>query len=50
MEEPTVPFDPKGYRYDQSTYAGRLRRFREMTDPRLLLITDAQVAEVPALT
>ena len=39
------PFDAKGCRYDQSTYAGRLRRFREMTDPRMLLISDDELAK-----
>ena len=47
-DEQVVPFDPKGCRYDQSTYAGRLRRFREVTDPRMLLITDQELAKVLA--
>jgi len=43
------PFDAKGCRYDQSTYAGRLRRFNEMTDPRMLLVTDEELAKAQAL-
>ena len=44
MSEPVPPFDPKGCRYDQSTYSGRLRRFRELTNPLSLLIGDAELA------
>ena len=43
------PFDPKGCRYDQSTYIGRLRRFRELTDPRTLLVGDEELAQAQAL-
>ena len=43
------PFDAKGCRYDQTTYSGRLRRFREMTDPRMLLIGDEELANAQHL-
>jgi len=43
------PFDAKGSQYDQSTYAGRLRRFKEMTDPRMLLISDEKLKTALAL-
>ena len=46
---PVPPFDAKGCRYDQSTYTGRLRRFREMTDPRMLLIGNEELATAQAL-
>ena len=46
MDEPVPPFDPKGCRYDQKTYEGRLKRFKELTDPRLLLIGDDELAKV----
>ena len=46
--EPVPPFDVNGCRYDQRTYTGRLRRFREMTDPRMLLIGDEELAKVRA--
>ena len=48
-DEPAPPFDAQGCRYDQGTYAGRLRRFKEMTDPRMLLISDEELAKVRAL-
>ena len=41
-------FDPKGCRHDQSTYAGRLAHFREITDPRTLLITDEALEKARA--
>ena len=44
--EPVPPFNPKGCRYDQKTYEGRLKRFKELTDPRLLLIGDDELAKV----
>ena len=44
-----LPFDAKGCRYDQSTYTGRLRRFKEMTDPRMLLVGDEELATAQAL-
>ena len=47
--EPVPPFDPKGCRYDQSTYAGRLRRFRELTNPLSLFIGDAELADAQVL-
>ena len=47
-DESVPPFDPKGCRYDQRTYAGRLRRFREMTDPRTLFVGDEELAKVIA--
>ena len=47
--EAVPPFDPKGSRYDQTTYAGRLRRFRDMTDPRMLLVSDERLAQAQAL-
>ena len=48
-DEVVPPFDPKGCRYDQSSYAGRLRRFREMTDPRMLLVGDEELGQAVAL-
>ena len=36
-------FNPSGLKYDQSTFAGRLSHFREMTDPNTLLTTDAEL-------
>ena len=45
-DEPVPPFDPKGNRYDQRTYQGRLRRFKELTDPRMLLVGDDELAKV----
>ena len=48
MADSVPPFDPKGCRYDQSTYAGRLRRFMEMTDPRMLLVSDDTLREARA--
>ena len=47
--EAVPPFDLKGSRYDQTTYAGRLRRFRDMTDPRMLLVSDERLAQAQAL-
>ena len=47
-DESVPPFDPKGCRYDQRTYAGRLSRFREMTDPRTLFVGDEELAKVIA--
>ena len=46
---PVPPFDAKGCRYDQSTYAGRLNHFKEMTDPRTLLVGDEQLLKVCAV-
>ena len=46
--EVVPPFDPNGCRYDQRTYLGRLRRFRELTDPRTLLVGDEELAKVCA--
>lgn len=43
------PFDAKGCRYDQSTYVGRLCRFRDITDPRMLLVGDTELATALAL-
>ena len=48
-DTPMPPFDAKGCRYDQSTYTGRLRRFKEMTDPRMLLVGDEELARAQAL-
>ncbi|KAL2912473.1 Sideroflexin FSF1 [Polyrhizophydium stewartii] len=36
-------------RYDQSTYLGRLRHFSEVTDPRNLLASDAELQAAKAL-
>ena len=50
MESGSVPpFDAKGCRYDQSTYAGRLSNFREMTNPLTLLIGDEELAKAQTL-
>ena len=45
MADAIPPFDAKGCRYDQRTYAGRLRNFKEMTDPRMLLVGDDELAK-----
>jgi len=37
------PFSSTGCRYDQSTYAGRLAHFRQMVDPRTLLVSDDEL-------
>ncbi|KAL1511174.1 hypothetical protein AB1Y20_005990 [Prymnesium parvum] len=37
------PFDPKGSRFDQSTFWGRLSHFRQMVDPRTLLTTQEEL-------
>ena len=42
------PFSLTAPRYDQSTYAGRLQHFVEMTDMRSLLTTDAQLQQAVA--
>jgi len=47
--EVVPPFDPNGCQYDQSVYSGRLRRFWEITDLRMLLISDDQLAKAQAL-
>ena len=50
MEPNDVPvFDPTGCRYDQRSYAGRLQRFRELTDPRMLLVSDEELARAQEL-
>mmetsp|Transcript_535 Transcript_535/g.1505 ORF Transcript_535/g.1505 Transcript_535/m.1505 type:complete len:356 (-) Transcript_535:161-1228(-) len=36
-------------RYDQSSFTGRLAHFREMTDPKTLLTTQAELVEAQAL-
>ena len=43
------PFDPKGCRYDQTTYTGRLRRFKELTNPLLLLVGDDELSKARSL-
>ena len=44
MSDMAVPtFDPNGSRYAGSTYAGRLQHFREMTDPRSLFTSKAEL-------
>ena len=43
------PFDPKGCRYDQTTYTGRLRRFKELTNPLLLLVGDDELNKARSL-
>eukprot|EP00962_Isochrysis_galbana_P041043 scaffold14964_cov146-Isochrysis_galbana.AAC.1 len=42
-------FDPRGTRYDQSTFLGRLAHFREMTDPRTLLTTPEELRRCRSL-
>ena len=43
-ESESVPkFDPKGSRFDQSTFAGRLSHFRQMVDPKTLLTSPAEL-------
>ena len=49
MADIVPPFDPKGSRYDQRTYAGRLHRFKEITDPRMLLVGDEELNKAKAL-
>jgi hypothetical protein len=39
------PFDLEAPRYDQSTYTGRLNHFREMTDIRLVLTSEAELKD-----
>ena len=36
-DETIPPFDPRGTRFDQSTFSGRLQHFRQMVDPKTLL-------------
>lgn len=43
------PFDPSGSPFDTSTYAGRVRHFFQLVDPRNLLISDARLAGAQAL-
>ena len=45
----TPVFNPSGSRYDQSTYMGRLSHFREMTDPKTLLVGDEELGKATAL-
>jgi sideroflexin-5 len=46
----TVPaYDPKGQRYDQSTFGGRFSRMLLACDPRLLLYTQEQVLQAQRL-
>ena len=40
---PDPPFDPRGSRYDQSTFSGRLSHFREMTDPSTLFTSGREL-------
>ena len=49
MAETVPPFNPKGARYDQSTFEGRLRHFREMTDPNTLLVGDDELKKAQSL-
>jgi len=42
-------FDPHGSRYDQSTYAGRVRHFLDVIDPRSLLYSSERVDRAAAL-
>ena len=37
------PFDPKGCKFDLSTFSGRLAHFRELVSPTSLLISDAML-------
>jgi len=43
------PFDPRGSRYDQSTFAGRLSHFREVTDPLSLFTSKEELQASQAL-
>lgn len=49
MADPVPPFDAAGSRFDLNTYAGRLRRCFQITDPRTLLVGDAELADARAL-
>lgn len=42
-------FNPAGSRYDQSSFQGRLTHFREMTDPRTLLVDDKELQSATTL-
>lgn len=48
-EEAVPPFDPRGCRYDQSTFAGRLQHFKSAVSPAGMLITREQVERSTAL-
>ena len=43
IEEPVPPFDPRGMRFDQSTFMGRLSHFRQMVDPVTLLTSPSEL-------
>ena len=43
MADDVPPFNPKGSRFDQSTFWGRLSHFRQMVDPQTLLTTPQQL-------
>jgi hypothetical protein len=47
-EDAAPPFDLEAPRFDQSTYWGRLSHFLQMTDMRLILTTDEQLADARA--
>jgi tricarboxylate carrier len=49
MTDAVPPFNPRGTRYDQKTFWGRLAHFREMTDPRTLLITPEELRRCRSL-
>ncbi|CAD7937224.1 unnamed protein product [Amoebophrya sp. A120] len=42
-DEPVPAFDPKKTRYDVSTYWGRVKLMRDMTDPSSLLCTEEEL-------
>lgn len=45
QDEPVPPFSDTGSRYDLTTYAGRLKHFLSITDPRTLLKSDQEIAD-----
>ena len=46
--EECPPFDPRGCRHDQLSYAGRLAHFRELVNPSTLLTRDTDVDDALA--
>ncbi len=38
-----APFSLTGSRHDLATFWGRVRHFRDVTDPRTLLVSDARL-------
>ncbi|GBG29413.1 Sideroflexin [Hondaea fermentalgiana] len=42
-------FNPKGSRFDESTYFGRIRSFLDVVDPRLLAVSDNELNQAKGL-